>query len=63
MELGNSNRKTTSTLMNSESSRSHLVFTVFVHSNDKILKEKKDGKLFLVDLAGSEKVNKTGAHG
>jgi kinesin family protein 3/17 len=47
MNQGTNNRKTASTLMNSESSRSHSIFT----------------KLNLVDLAGSERLGKTGATG
>lgn len=51
--------------MNAESSRSHLMLTIYVDSisyidDDKIV---KTGKLNLVDLAGSERIAKTGAIG
>jgi len=55
------NRTVASTKMNSESSRSHCIFTMWVK------KETSEGateaKVNLVDLAGSERVAKTGAEG
>ena len=58
----NKHRKTSSTLMNRNSSRSHLILTVNLEQN------MQDGstrvsRLNFVDLAGSEKVKKTGATG
>lgn len=62
MEIGNQNRKTSSTMMNERSSRSHCIFVVTVDS--KTVTENgaecyTSGKLNLVDLAGSEKQKKT----
>lgn len=48
---GNKNKKISTTLMNSESSRSHTVFTLNYNN----------ASLFLVDLAGSEKIDKSGS--
>lgn len=58
---GNARRTTASTLMNSESSRSHLIMTMLLHATNKASKVKTVGKLTLVDLAGSERVKKTEA--
>ena len=49
--------------MNSESSRSHAIFTLTLTMTSSDTGSKKIGKLYLVDLAGSEKVSKTGASG
>jgi kinesin family protein 3/17 len=59
---GLKNRATGSTLMNSESSRSHSIFVIVVESSDPQGRVKM-GKLNLVDLAGSERQSKTGAVG
>lgn len=60
-------RTVASTLMNSESSRSHSIFTLVVEMSRKDPVSGKDimrvGKLNLVDLAGSERQKKTGASG
>ncbi|KAJ3700592.1 hypothetical protein LUZ61_004297 [Rhynchospora tenuis] len=67
---GSLNRATASTHMNSQSSRSHAIFTISIEqkrtassshgdSNDDILVS----KLHLVDLAGSERAKRTGADG
>jgi kinesin family protein 3/17 len=65
LDKGLSNRTVASTLMNSESSRSHSVFTIIVEMSTKDEMTGKDmlrvGKLNLVDLAGSERAKKTGA--
>jgi kinesin family protein 6/9 len=61
--LGNSNRMTVATAMNSVSSRSHAVFTIIIKS-ESIQNGKKvytSGKINLVDLAGSERMYKVGA--
>lgn len=51
---GISNRKTASTQMNKESSRSHSIFTIQLEmKNNNIMKR---SKLSFVDLAGSEKI-------
>lgn len=62
MEVGNKNRKTSSTAMNDKSSRSHCIFVVNVDSQtttDNGAQCYTAGKLNLVDLAGSEKQKKT----
>ena len=46
--------------MNSESSRSHLIFTINVHSRDRVTGVVSFGKLDIVDLAGCERRKKTG---
>lgn len=62
MDMGNKNRKTSSTAMNDKSSRSHCIFVVNVDSQtttDVGAVCYTAGKLNLVDLAGSEKQKKT----
>ena len=58
--LGNSNRLTSSTVMNDASSRSHAIFTMIIES--KGIKDGKtiftSGKMNFVDLAGSERIYK-----
>ncbi|XP_011183412.2 kinesin-like protein Nod [Zeugodacus cucurbitae] len=58
---GNKNRHVRPTKMNSQSSRSHAIFTIHIHtySGDNIL----NTRLNLVDLAGSEGVRRTGHQG
>lgn len=66
METGWKNRSVGATLMNSDSSRSHSIFTIYIErmlTNDLDSKNVKFGKLNLVDLAGSERQSKTGAAG
>ena len=63
LSSGSKNRSTGSTLMNSESSRSHSLFTIVVESSDTKTGRVRMGKLNLVDLAGSERQSKTGAVG
>ncbi|KAL3290384.1 hypothetical protein HHI36_023724 [Cryptolaemus montrouzieri] len=67
MAEGNKSRTVAATNMNSESSRSHAVFTVIVTQT---LTDEKTGvsgekvsRMSLVDLAGSERAVKTGAVG
>lgn len=60
---GQDKRKTASTLMNSQSSRSHTIFSILVHIRENGLDGEellKIGKLNLVDLAGSENISKAG---
>ena len=64
---GNKSRTVAATNMNSESSRSHAVFTILVTFNMTDAASGVSGvkvsRLSLVDLAGSERANKTGATG
>jgi len=46
--------------MNSESSRSHLVFSIIIDSTNVSTSVRTIGKISFVDLAGSEKSSKTG---
>ncbi|KAK0148372.1 Kinesin-like protein KIN-14I [Merluccius polli] len=55
------NRHISSTKMNSESSRSHLIMGIMVESRNLTNGSVSCGKLSLVDLAGSERAAKTGA--
>lgn len=65
MTIGTANRKTATTAMNADSSRSHSIFTIYIETAEMVEGEQriKAGKLNLVDLAGSERVAKTGATG
>ncbi|XP_026725612.1 kinesin-like protein KIF3A [Trichoplusia ni] len=66
MAVGNKNRHIGATAMNTESSRSHAIFSITVESSKKGGDGKmhvKMGKLHLVDLAGSERQSKTHATG
>ncbi|KAH8380345.1 hypothetical protein KR009_010143, partial [Drosophila setifemur] len=63
LEKGKERRKTATTLMNAQSSRSHTVFSILVHIRENGIEGEdmlKIGKLNLVDLAGSENVSKAG---
>lgn len=59
-EKGLGGRQTRKTLMNDESSRSHLIFSILVESLNKATGKKHLGKLSFIDLAGSESSKKTG---
>jgi len=63
IEDGSKRRQVASTLMNSESSRSHLVMGIVLEVTNLQTNVTTVGKLSLVDLAGSERVGKTGAEG
>ena len=67
MEEGNKSRTVAATNMNSESSRSHAVFTVTITFSSRDVASGVTGetvsRISLVDLAGSERANKTGAVG
>ncbi|XP_063390986.1 kinesin-like protein KIF3A [Cydia fagiglandana] len=66
MFVGNKNRHIGATAMNTESSRSHAIFSITVESSKKGADNKTHvqmGKLHLVDLAGSERQSKTQATG
>mmetsp|Transcript_18100 Transcript_18100/g.46686 ORF Transcript_18100/g.46686 Transcript_18100/m.46686 type:complete len:723 (+) Transcript_18100:1493-3661(+) len=59
LERGNDQRTVAATAMNSESSRSHLVFIIRVISVNRETKEQLRGKMLIVDLAGSERLKKS----
>ncbi|XP_067931431.1 kinesin-like protein KIF13A isoform X2 [Watersipora subatra] len=67
MVEGNKSRTVAATNMNSESSRSHAVFTIkltqTLHDKASGVSGERVSKMSLVDLAGSERVTKTGAIG
>ena len=65
MAFGSSQRVTKATAMNSTSSRSHAIFTIYVEISEEEEGQQKirAGKLNLVDLAGSERQKKTHAAG
>lgn len=67
IERGNSIRVTASTNMNSRSSRSHAILTLYFTQiiSDPALGKPREvtSKINLVDLAGSEKVNQSGVEG
>jgi hypothetical protein len=59
-ERGLGGRQTRKTLMNDESSRSHLIFQIMIDSTNLESGKKFSGKLSFIDLAGSESAKKTG---
>ncbi|CAK6446558.1 unnamed protein product [Pipistrellus nathusii] len=64
LEEGNHCRTVASTAMNSQSSRSHAIFTISVEQRKKSDRNSSfHSKLHLVDLAGSERQKKTKAEG
>lgn len=63
LSQASSARATSATLMNAQSSRSHLIVTLRVLSAHAKTNQKKSGILNLVDLAGSERLDKSGAVG
>ncbi|KFO85464.1 Chromosome-associated kinesin KIF4, partial [Buceros rhinoceros silvestris] len=64
LEQGNNSRTVASTAMNSQSSRSHAIFTICIDQKKKADKNSSfHSKLHLVDLAGSERQKKTKAEG
>eukprot|EP01018_Ginkgo_biloba_P020176 Gb_23073 [translate_table: standard] len=56
-------RHTSGTLMNAESSRSHLILSTIIESTNLQTQIQVKGKLSFVDLAGSERVKKSGSTG
>ena len=60
---GSAARHTGATLMNADSSRSHLITMIFAESTNVRTGQGSRGKLNLVDLAGSERQSKTKATG
>lgn len=63
MEKAAKLRNTSSTASNAESSRSHAIFTLYIHGINEASEQQFDGKMFLVDLAGSERLSKSLATG
>lgn len=59
-DKGLGGRQVRKTLMNDESSRSHLIFSILIESTNKLNGKKQLGKLSFIDLAGSESSKKTG---
>ncbi len=62
---GNTNRQTAEHSLNAQSSRSHAVFTLHVHSRSRVESESASivSKFHCIDLAGSERLSKTGSEG
>jgi kinesin family protein C1 len=56
-------RSVGNTDMNSQSSRSHAVFALYLQGTNRELNTELCGALHLVDLAGSERLGKSGAEG
>lgn len=63
LEAGQQRRHTSSTQMNRESSRSHLIMSIIIESTNLQTQSVTKGKLSFVDLAGSERVKKSGSVG
>lgn len=63
LAVADKNRSQASTNLNEHSSRSHMILTVSVTSENLLTGVVTRGKLNLVDLAGSERINKSGAMG
>lgn len=59
LERGNKQRSVAATAMNSESSRSHLLFIVKIVSVNRETNARVNGKIMLCDLAGSERLKKS----
>lgn len=62
-DRGTQGRASSSTKMNADSSRSHMIATIVLSLRNKRTGKIVNGKLTLVDLAGSERVSKSGATG
>lgn len=62
---GDTNRHVAEHALNKGSTRSHVVFTIYLESRSRVESSEKVifSKLHLVDLAGSERVKKTGSDG
>ncbi|XP_050233061.1 kinesin-like protein KIN-5D [Mercurialis annua] len=64
LEKGSAKRRTAETLLNKQSSRSHSIFSITIHTKECTPEGEemiKCGKLNLVDLAGSENISRSGA--
>lgn len=60
---GNNNRKRASHLLNVDSTRSHVIFTMYVERRDAPDAPAKLGKVHFIDLAGSEKLKDSESSG
>jgi len=60
---GLGNRKVRGTDMNAQSSRSHLLFTIYLDITERASGSSRGGKITIVDLAGSERLVKSGVTG
>merc|ERR1712176_550884 len=63
IDRGTKGRASSSTKMNDESSRSHMIATIVLSLRNRRTGKLVHGKVTLVDLAGSERVSKSGATG
>lgn len=66
LRIGALSRRTASTQMNSQSSRSHAIFSLLIHQQRRKDEESFEilrSKFHFVDLAGSERMKRTGATG
>ena len=63
IESGLARRRVSSTAMNRESSRSHLIISISVEATNLQTQSVSRGKLSFVDLAGSERVKKSKSEG
>ena len=63
LEMGIKNRSTASTNMNEHSSRSHLIYTIYLSGINLIENISFTSKLHLIDLAGSERLSKSAVAG
>ncbi|KAF0904224.1 hypothetical protein E2562_032999 [Oryza meyeriana var. granulata] len=64
LEHGSTRRRTADTALNKQSSRSHSVFSIYIHVKETTVGSQelmKCGRLNLVDLAGSENIARSGA--
>jgi kinesin family protein C2/C3 len=61
LDTGLANRRTAETKMNTQSSRSHLIFSILVQNHVPATNTTTSGKITFVDLAGSERVARSGA--
>ena len=60
---GDKGRSTFATDMNDHSSRSHLILSLYVRTDNLLTGEKTASKLHLIDLAGSERLSRSNAIG
>ncbi|GAB5360489.1 hypothetical protein AAMO2058_000632500 [Amorphochlora amoebiformis] len=63
MASGIKNRSVGATKMNKDSSRSHLILSIYCEGYNHLTKATSYGKLHLIDLAGSERLSRSGATG
>eukprot|EP00164_Ancoracysta_twista_P007668 GFYU01010925.1.p1 GENE.GFYU01010925.1~~GFYU01010925.1.p1 ORF type:complete len:253 (-),score=98.30 GFYU01010925.1:146-904(-) len=63
LDKGGKRRHIAATKMNSESSRSHLIFSIIIENTNLNTGATSTGKISLCDLAGSERIKKSGVTG